>query len=87
MGWNQLSDVTGSSHATSIKICGCSCTLWQPYYPGFFFQEADMTKIGAQEMKAFCGSFFMTLILRDLFSFEQHLHEAPSSDSIIIFHS
>ena len=46
-----------------------------------------MTKIGAQEMKAFCGPFFMPLILCDLFSFEQHLHEAPSSDSLITFHS
>ena len=51
-----------------------------------FFQEADMTKIGAQEMKAFCGPFFMPLILCDLFSFE-HLHKAPSSDSLIILHS
>ena len=31
-GWNQLSDVIGSSHATSIKIWGCPCKLCQPYY-------------------------------------------------------
>ena len=30
-GWSQLSDVIGSSHATSIKIWGCPCKLCQPY--------------------------------------------------------
>ena len=29
-GCNQLSDVIGSSHATSIKIGGCPCKLYQP---------------------------------------------------------
>ena len=30
-GCNQLSDAIGHSHATSIKIEGCPCKLWQPY--------------------------------------------------------
>ena len=30
-GCNQLSDVIGSSHGTSIKIWGCTCKLCQPY--------------------------------------------------------
>ena len=29
-GCNQLSDAIGNSHATSIKIEGCPCKLWQP---------------------------------------------------------
>ena len=31
-GSNQLSDAIGHSHATSIKIEGCPCKLWQPYW-------------------------------------------------------
>ena len=30
-GCNQLSDAIGNSPATSIKIEGCPCKLWQPY--------------------------------------------------------
>ena len=31
-GCNQLSNAIGNSHATSIKIEGCPCKLWQPYH-------------------------------------------------------
>ena len=41
-GCNQLSDAIGNSHANSIKIEGCPCKLWQPYYPSNTYWGCDL---------------------------------------------
>ena len=38
-GCNQLSDAIGNSNATSIKIEGCPCKLWNPYCPVNFLRS------------------------------------------------
>ena len=40
-GCNQLSDVIGSSHGTSIKIWGSTCKLCQLYLPSIWEGQSD----------------------------------------------
>ena len=56
-GCNQLSDAIGHSHATSIKIEGCPCKLWQPYCTEIISDTIGQTYIFGHSLSFFYQQF------------------------------